>query len=197
MFDPILIIKTAGYLGLFSIIFAESGLFFGFVFPGDSLVFTAGFLASQNYLNIWTLLVVLFTAAVLGDNVGYWFGAKVGPMIFKKEDSRWFKKEYVNQAHEFFEKHGSKSLILARFFPVVRTFVPIVAGVGKMNYRKFFLFNIIGGMLWAVGLCLAGFSLGQFIPNADAYITPIILLIILISITPGTFHLLKSRIRKK
>jgi len=193
MFDLILIIKTAGYLGLFGVIFAESGLFFGFFLPGDSLVFTAGFLASQGYLNIYFLLAVLLAAAVLGDNVGYWFGQKVGPMIFKREDSRFFHRENVNKAHEFFEKYGGKSLILARFVPVVRTFVPIVAGVGKMDYKKFFWFNIIGGFLWTIGLALAGYFLGQIIPDVDKYIIPIVLLIIFISILPGLFQLLKPK----
>ncbi|MFA5023217.1 MAG: DedA family protein [Candidatus Paceibacterota bacterium] len=193
MFDLVLIIKTAGYLGLFGIIFAESGLFFGFFLPGDGVVFTAGFLASQGYLNIWLLLIVLFAAAVLGDNVGYWFGEKVGPMIFKKEDSRFFKKEYVERAHNFFEKYGGKSLILARFVPVVRTFTPIIAGVGKMNYRKFLFFNFLGGLLWAVGLTLVGYFLGQTIPNADSYILPIVVLIMVVSVLPGLTHLLKKK----
>lgn len=197
MFNVVALIKTAGYLGLFGIIFAESGLFFGFFLPGDSVIFTAGFLASQGFLNIYLLLAILFIAAVLGDNVGYWFGEKVGPMIFKKEDSRFFKKEYVNQAHDFFEKYGGKSLILARFIPVVRTFVPIVAGVGKMTYRKFFFFNIIGGFLWTIGLGLAGFFLGQVIPDADRYIIPIVFLIIIVSILPGLGHVVGSRISKK
>jgi len=192
MFDLVALIKAFGYLGIFSIIFAESGLFFGFFLPGDSLIFTAGFLASQNYLNLYLLLGLLFVAAVLGDNVGYWFGAKVGPMIFKREDSRWFKKEYVNQAHEFFEKYGGKSLILARFVPVVRTFVPIVAGVGKMTYQKFFFFNLVGGLLWTFGLSLAGFFLGRVIPNVDRYIIPIVVLIIIVSILPGVGHFVGS-----
>lgn len=196
MFDLVLIIKTAGYLGLFGIIFAESGLFFGFFLPGDSLIFTAGFLASQGYLNIYILLITLFVAAVLGDNVGYWFGNKVGSMIFKKEDSRFFKKEYVERAHEFFEKYGGKSLILARFVPIVRTFVPIVAGVGKMSYAKFFSFNIIGGLLWTFGMSLAGYFLGRSIPGIDQYLIPIILLIIIISILPGLLEIFKAHQRR-
>ncbi|MFA6476632.1 MAG: VTT domain-containing protein [Candidatus Paceibacterota bacterium] len=197
MFNIVALVKTFGYLGIFGIVFAESGLFFGFFLPGDSLVFTAGFLASQNYLNIYILLVGLFISAVVGDNVGYWFGAKVGPMIFKKEDSRFFKKQYVEEAHKFFEKYGGKSLVLARFVPVVRTFVPIVAGVAKMNYRKFFIFNVVGGLLWAVGLCLAGFYLGQVIPNADTYIVPIVLLIIVVSLLPGVGHFTGSYLARK
>ncbi len=201
MFNIVALVKTFGYLGIFGVVFAESGLFFGFFLPGDSLVFTAGFLASQNYLNIYILLVGLLISAVVGDNVGYWFGAKVGPMIFKKEDSRFFKKHYVEEAHKFFEKYGGKSLILARFVPVVRTFIPIVAGVAKMEYKKFFLFNVVGGLLWAVGLCLAGFYLGRVIPDADTYIIPIILLIIVVSVLPGLGHFggtyVSRKIRKK
>jgi membrane-associated protein len=197
MFNIVALVKTFGYLGIFGVVFAESGLFFGFFLPGDSLVFTAGFLASQNYLNIYILLVGLFVSAVVGDNVGYWFGAKVGPMIFKKEDSRFFKKQYVEEAHKFFEKYGAKSLVLARFIPAVRTFVPIVAGVAKMNYRKFFIFNIVGALLWAVGLCLAGFYLGQVIPNADTYIVPIVLVIIVVSVLPGVGHFVGSSLVKK
>ncbi len=197
MFNLVLIIKTAGYLGLFAIIFAESGLFFGFFLPGDSLIFTAGFLASQGYLNIYFLLFLLFVGAVLGDNVGYWFGSKIGPMLFKRPDSWFFKKEYVNQAHKFFEKYGGKSLILARFIPAVRTFVPIVAGVGKMKYQKFFLFNLIGGLLWVFGLTLAGYWLGRVIPNADRYILPVVILIIILSILPGVVHIIGSWLAKK
>lgn len=197
MFDLVLLIKTAGYLGLFGIIFAESGLFFGFFLPGDSLIFTAGFLASQNYLNIYFLLLILVVAAVLGDNVGYWFGQKVGPMIFKREDSRFFKKEYVERAHEFFAKYGGESLILARFVPVVRTFVPIIAGVGQMTYRWFFFFNLLGGGLWIFGLTLAGYFLGRIIPDVDQYIIPIVLVIIAVSILPGLTSVLRRKNKDK
>lgn len=197
VFDPIFIIKTAGYLGLFGIIFAESGLFFGFFLPGDSLIFTAGFLASQGYLSLNWLLLILLIAAIGGDNVGYWFGAKIGPMIFRRDDSRFFKKEYVNQAHNFFEKYGGKSLILARFIPIVRTFVPIVAGVGRMPYQRFFLFNVVGGLFWILGLTLAGYFLGRVIPNVDQYIIPIIAVIIVLSILPGVGHLAGSRVARR
>ncbi len=193
MFDLVLIIKTAGYLGLFGIIFAETGLFFGFFLPGDSLIFTAGFLASQNYLNIYLLLVILFVAAVLGDNVGYWFGQKVGPMIFKKEDSLFFHKENINKAHDFFDKYGGKSLILARFVPIFRTFTPIVAGVGQMTYQKFFFFNLVGGLLWTFGLALAGYFLGRIIPDVDQYIIPIVLMIIIVSVLPGLVGVLRHK----
>src|SRR3989344_5579457 len=132
-------IKTAGYLGLFFIVFAESGLFIGFFLPGDSLLFTAGFLASQGYLNIWILAPLIFFAAILGDNFGYAFGAKVGPALFTKEDSLLFHKDHLVKANNFYAKHGPKTVVMARFLPIVRTFAPILAGVGKMEYRQLFI----------------------------------------------------------
>jgi len=198
MFDLIPLIKTAGYLGLFGIIFAESGLFFGFFLPGDSLLFTAGFLASQGFLNVYILAPLLFVAAVAGDSVGYAFGYRVGPKIFKKEDSIFFKKEYLVKAQEFFAKHGGKTIILARFVGIVRTFAPILAGVGKMHYRTFLAYNLIGGLLWAVGLTFLGYFLGRTIPNVDKYLLPIILGIIFVSFLPTIFHLLRDEnLRKK
>ncbi len=188
----ILLIKSGGYLGLFAIIFAESGLFFGFFLPGDSLIFTAGFLASQNYLNIWLLIPILFIAAVLGDNFGYGFGKKVGPKIFTKKDSLFFDQENLNRANLFYEKHGAKTLILARFMPVIRTFAPILAGVGQMDYAKFFLYNLVGGALWTISLPLLGYYLGRTIPDIDKYLLPIILLIIFLSILPSLIGFIKS-----
>ena len=191
--DLIELIKTVGYLGLFSIVFAESGLFFGFFLPGDSLLFTAGFLASQGFLNIWVTLILVFIAAVTGDSVGYLFGKKVGPALFKKEDSRFFKKEHLLKAEKFYEKNGAKTIILARFLPFVRTFAPIVAGVANMNYGKFIRYNIIGGFGWSFGLTLGGYFLGRVIPNADKYLLPIIALIIIVSVAPTAWHLIKER----
>ncbi len=192
-FDLISLIKTAGYVGLFGIIFAESGLLIGFFLPGDSLLFTAGFLASQGFLNIWLLMGLTFVAAVVGDSVGYWFGNKVGDKIFTKEESLFFKKDNIQKAEEFFKKHGSKTIVLARFVPIVRTFVPILAGVGTMHYRKFIAFNVIGGALWTIGVSLLGYFLGNLIPNIDKYLLPIILLIIVVSVSPNIIHLIKSR----
>ncbi|MEK7462809.1 MAG: triose-phosphate isomerase, partial [Patescibacteria group bacterium] len=193
MFDLIPLIKAVGYLGIFGIVFAESGFFIGFFLPGDSLLFTAGFLASQGFLNIWNLVFVIFIGAVIGDNFGYAFGKKVGPMIFKKEDSFLFHKDNLNKAKMFYEKYGGKAVILARFMPGIRTFAPILAGVGKMKYSKFLAFNIIGGALWGMGLPLLGYYLGNVIPNIDRYIVFIVLLIILISVSPMIWHVLKDR----
>jgi membrane-associated protein len=192
MFELEGLIKAVGYLGLFGIVFAESGLFVGFFLPGDSLLFTAGFLASQGWFNIWVLAPLLFFAAVVGDNVGYGFGRRVGPRIFKRQDSLLFHRSHLARAENFFKAHGGKTIILARFVPVVRTFAPIVAGAGKMNYRVFVLYNIAGGALWALGLTLMGYYLGNAIPNVDRYLLPIIAIIILASILPPAIHLLKD-----
>jgi membrane-associated protein len=180
------------YITLFSIIFAESGLLIGFFLPGDSLLFTAGFLASQGFMSIYVLTPLCFVAAVLGDSVGYAFGHKVGKKLFKKEDSILFHKDHLLRAKEFYEKHGGKTIILARFLPVVRTFAPIVAGIGDMKYSTFLFYNVIGGVLWAVGLTLTGFFLGSLIPDIDRYLLPIIGTIVLISVAPTMWHILKE-----
>ena len=192
MFDLIAIIKTTGYIGIFSIVFAESGLLIGFFLPGDSLLFTAGFLASQGFLKISILMIGSFIAAVIGDSTGYAFGLRVGPKIFKREDSLIFHKDHLLRAQNFYEKHGGKAIIIARFMPIVRTFAPILAGVGKTRYSSFLAYNIIGGFLWSIGLSGLGYWLGSTIPNVDKYLLPIIILIILLSIAPSIYHVIKD-----
>ncbi len=191
--DPLFIIKTLGLIGVVSIVFAESGLFFGFFLPGDSLLFTAGFLASQDLISIFWLLILCFIAAVLGDSVGYYFGKKVGPSIFRKEDSLFFHKKHIEKAHAFYDKHGKKTIVFARFIPIVRTFVPIVAGVAGMEYRTFFVYNIIGGFVWTWGMLGGGYMLGNLIPNVDKYLTPIILAIIVVSFIPAIIEYVKHK----
>ena len=191
--DPLTLIQSFGYIGLFVIVFAESGLFIGFFLPGDSLLFTAGILASQGYLDIILLIPLLFIAAVLGDTFGYAFGRKVGPAIFHREDSWLFHKRHIESARMFYERHGSKTIVLARFMPIVRTFAPIVAGIGKMRYSTFLLFIEIGAALWAIGLTLLGYYLGKTIPGIDDYILPIILFIVFLSILPGIVQVLRAR----
>ena len=191
--DLIVFIQTIGYVGLFAIIFAESGLLVGFFFPGDSLLFTAGFLASQGAFNIVVLAVGCFVAAVIGDSVGYAFGRRVGYKIFAREDSRFFKKRYLQDAEKFYEIHGKKTIILARFVPIVRTFAPILAGVGKMHYPTFLAYNLIGGCIWAVGMTVGGFFLGRLIPNVDRYLLPIVLVIIVVSMLPAFAHYFKRK----
>ncbi len=190
--DIIALVKTAGYVGLFFIVFAESGLFIGFFLPGDSLLFTAGFLASQGYLNIAILMIITSVGAILGDNFGYAFGRKVGPAIFKKEDSLLFDKDHLRRAHKFYERYGGKALVLARFMPIVRTFAPIVAGVGNMKYKEFLFYNFIGAVLWGLGMPLLGYTLGSTIPNIDHYLLPIILFIVFVSVVPPAIHFLKE-----
>ncbi len=193
MFDLITIIKTGGYVAVGGIVFAESGLLIGFFLPGDSLLFTAGFLASQGYLDITTLTIVSFICAVVGDSVGYSIGKKFGPHVFNREDSLFFDKQHVQRAEAFYAKHGGKAITFARFIPVVRTFAPVVAGVGQMPYHSFLFYNVIGALVWGVGVPLAGYYAGAFIPNVDRYIIPIVVAIIIISILPGIIHLIKHK----
>ncbi|MDE2188827.1 MAG: VTT domain-containing protein [Patescibacteria group bacterium] len=182
--SPIVIIKAVGLIGVLFIIFAESGLFFGFFLPGDSLLFTAGFLASQGLLSPAGLFIGAAVAAILGDSVGYTFGRHVGRRIFTKENSFFFNKKHIERSERFYEKYGKKTIILARFVPIVRTFAPILAGVGQMKYRTFLSYNIIGGILWSVGVSILGYALGATIPNAGSYITPLVIVIIIISLVP-------------
>lgn len=187
------------YFILFAIVFAESGLLIGFFLPGDSLLFTAGFLASQHFLgmDITVLLIGFLIAAIAGDSVGYAFSKKVGPKLFTKEDSFWFHKKNLAKAQHFYEQHGKKTIVIARFMPVVRTFAPIVAGIGNMNYQTFLAFNVIGGILWAIGLTIAGYFLGSLIPNIDHYLLPIVLGIIFLSIAPTAIHILKDEDQRR
>lgn len=185
-------IARAGILAVAAIVFAESGLLVGFFLPGDSLLFTAGFLASQGILDIHTLAIVCFVAAVLGDSVGYAFGKRMGPRLLKKPDGKIFKKKYIVQAEEFYEEHGKKTIIIARFVPIVRTFAPIVAGLGSMHYKTFLSYNIIGGALWTLGLTYAGYFLGKSIPGVDKYLELTILLVVFISLLPALYHFLRE-----
>lgn len=182
--DPQNLLVTFGLIGLFLIVFAESGLLIGFFLPGDSLLFTAGLFSAQGTLSLPVVLVGCFAAAVAGDQVGYAFGKRVGPAIFRRPDSRFFRQEYVDKAQGFFEKYGAKTIVLARFVPIVRTFAPIVAGVGTMTYRTFVTYNVLGGFLWAIGVTMVGFLLGELIPDIDTYLLPIIAVIIVISVIP-------------
>lgn len=191
--DLVTLLPTIGYIGIFAIIFAESGLFVGFFLPGDSLLFTAGFLASQGIFHITGLIVISFIAAVSGDSVGYLFGKKIGRRIFHKQDSIFFHKDHILRAEKYYEEHGKKTIILARFTPIIRTFAPIVAGVGSMHYSTFISYNLIGGFLWTVSLPLLGYFLGRSIPDVDKYLLPIVLAIIVVSLLPSVMHLVKER----
>ena len=191
--DLVMISKTIGYPGVAAIVFLESGVPFGFFLPGASMLFAAGLLASKGFFNPWILIFLVTIAAILGDNVGYWFGKKVGVRLFLRPDSRWFKHEHLERAKAFYDKHGVRTIILGRFVPIVRTFVPIVAGVVQMNYRTFFLNNIIGALLWAAGITALGFYLGEKVPFVSQYFTPIILAIIVVTLLPLAWDLYKNR----
>ena len=190
--DLITLIETVGYVGLFGIVFAETGLFLGFFLPGDSLLFVAGFLAGQGLFSLPVLIGGLFVSAVLGNLFGYEFGKRVGPRLFSREDSLIFKKTHALRAQSFYEKHGAKTIVFARFMPIVRTFAPIVAGIGKMHYPAFVAYNILGAILWTVSLVLLGYFLGSVI-DVDKYLLPIVLLIVFLSFLPGIMAYLKER----
>jgi membrane-associated protein len=191
-FDITALIKSLGYIGVFAAVFAESGLLVGMFLPGDSLLFTAGFLASQGILNFPLLLVITFVAAVAGDTTGYITGKRYGHKVFKKDDALFLNKKHIERSEAFYAKHGGKTLILARFTPVVRTIAPILAGVGKMTYRKFFIFNLIGAFLWAVGVTSLGYFLGNVIPDVERYIIPGVIIIVAVSIIPSMLHFLRD-----
>ena len=192
-FDLESLIETVGYVGVTLIVFAESGLLIGFFLPGDSLLFTAGLLASEGKLNIGVIAVGCAIAAIAGDQVGYQFGARVGPALFRRPDSRLFKKEYVEKAQSYFDRYGSRTIVLARFVPIVRTFAPIVAGVGSMKWRTFATYNVVGGVIWGAGVSLAGYALGETIPDIDKYLLPIIVLIVVASAIPVAIEVLRAR----
>lgn len=189
------LVQTIGYVGLFIMTFAESGLFFGFFLPGDSLLFTAGFLASRRIsgLDIRLLVPLLVIAAIGGDSVGFWTGRRFGNWLVKQKESFFFQKRHLYAAQQFYEKHGGKTLILARFMPAIRTFAPIAAGMADMNYRNFLKFNVIGGLLWASGMPLLGYFLGSSIPNVDRYLLPIVGVIIILSVLPALIHLVRHQ----
>ena len=178
------LIQFVGYPGLFTAVFLESGVFFGFFLPGASMLFTAGLLASQGIFNVWILIPLLTLAAILGDNTGYWFGAKVGYRLFLRPDSRFFRQYHLKRAKEFYDHHGFLAIVLARFIPIIRTFAPIVAGVVHMRYRVFVAYNIVGALLWASGVTFLGFYLGEKIPGIETYLTPIIGIIIIVTCLP-------------
>ncbi|AVH57334.1 MULTISPECIES: DedA family protein [Streptomyces] len=196
--DPNTLLDNFGIWGLLLIVFAESGLLIGFFLPGDSLLFTTGLLITAGTLDfpLYAAIPLICLAAILGDQAGYAFGKKVGPALFKRPDSRLFKQENVVKAHEFFEKYGPKSLVLARFVPIVRTFTPIIAGVSGMKYRSFLTFNVIGGVLWGAGVTLLGSWLGN-IDFVKKNIEAILILIVLVSVVPIIIEFLRARSQAK
>ena len=191
------LVQWAGYVGMTAIIFTETGLFFGFFLPGDSLLVTAGLLASQPDfgLNVYLLGLLLNVAAIVGDNTNYWIGRTTSQRILYRRESFFFRKRHVEAAHAFYEKHGAKTVVLARFMPIIRTFAPLVAGVAVMNYRTFLTYSVIGGTLWIWSMLFVGYFLGRYVPGIDQHIEKVILLVIFLSILPGIISWLKQRRR--
>lgn len=184
LMDVQTLVRVGGLTVITAIVFAETGLMVGFFLPGDSLLFTAGALAAQNHFSIWTLNALLIAAAIAGDTVGYWIGRQAGPALFKRPKSFFFNPNHLRRAHDFYEKHGGKTIILARFMPIVRTFAPVVAGMGRMDYPRFVFFNVFGGIGWVISMTLAGYFLGQ-VAFVQRHFEAVILSIIFLSILPG------------
>lgn len=191
MFDVTNILQTGGLLVLFLIIFAESGMMVGFFFPGDTLLFSAGILAAAGKLSLPEVLIVIAAAAILGDNVGYLIGKHLGPKLFKK-DSLVFRHDYIMRAEKFYEKHGSKTMLVAHFVPIVRTFAPVTAGAGKMNHKQFIVFDAIGCIAWTLALVLLGYFVGSRIPGIEKYIEPVLIIVILAVLAPTLYHMFKD-----
>lgn len=192
LLSPEAIIATGGLTLIAFIVFAESGLLFGFFFPGDTLLLLTGILAAQGQFSITLAILTIVVSAILGGISGYYIGLKFGPKLFKKEDGIIFRKEYVQKSEDFYEKHGGKTIIFARFIPVMRTFAPVVAGVGNMNIKKFMVYNIIGGIFWGVSITSLGYFFGTKIPNIDAIVFPVVLLVMVLSFGPTIYHIAKN-----
>ena len=187
------LIKWGGYLGVTAIIFTETGLLLGFFLPGDSLLVTAGLLGSQGYLNVYYLGALCTVAAIVGDSLGYAIGRASGPRIFTREDSLFFNKKHLYRAHQFYEKHGGKTIVLARFMPIIRTFAPVVAGAAEMRYRDFIFYNVVGGVVWIWSMLFVGYFLGRYVPGIDKHIEKVIIVVIFLSILPGIIGWIKER----
>ena len=190
------LVRVGGLTAMTLIVFAETGLMVGFFLPGDSLLVTAGVFAAQGKLNLWLLMGVLVVAAIVGDTVGYWIGHKAGPALFRRPKSLLFNPKHLRRAHDFYEKYGGQTIILARFMPVVRTFAPVVAGMGGMEYRRFLSFNVFGGFLWVVSMTLIGYFLGHF-AWVRRNIELVILIVVFLSILPGIIAFAREKMKKK
>lgn len=186
------LIQAAGYVGLTAIIFAETGLLIGFFLPGDSLLVTAGLLGSQGYIDVATLGVLLTLAAIVGDTVGYAIGKASGPRLFTREESLFFNRKHLIRAHDFYERHGGKTIVIARFMPIIRTFAPVVAGMGEMQYRRFVAYNVAGGVAWVWSMLFVGYFLGRWVPGVAAHIELVIVVVVLLSISPAIVARLRS-----
>ena len=190
------LIRWGGYVVLVAIVFTETGLLVGFFLPGDSLLITAGLVAATGALNIWWLTLLLSVAAVVGDSVGYTIGARIGPRLFTREKSWMFNPRHVERTREFYSRHGAKTIVIARFVPIIRTFAPVVAGVGQMPYRRFLFYNVAGGIGWVVSMTWAGYLLGHAVPNIDRHIHVIVIFVIVLSVIPIGVEIIRERRRQ-
>lgn len=197
LFDLEELLRTGGYAVITAIVFIETGLLIGFFLPGDSLLLTAGVLAASGLFDVWILMPLLIVAAVAGDTLGYWIGAKTGPALFNREDSRFFSKKNILAAQEFYTKHGGKTVVIARFVPIVRTFAPVVAGAAQMKYNQFLLYNVMGAVVWVVSMVLGGYLLGNLIPDLEKNLHYGIFAAIVLSLgVPAAFEFIKGRMKK-
>ncbi len=187
------LVRWAGLIGLTAIIFSETGLLVGVFLPGDSLLVTAGLLAARGYLNFYTLVPTLMLAAIVGNSLGYFIGRTTGPRIFNRENSFFFNKKHAMRAHEFYARHGRKTIVLAQFMPIIRTFSPVIAGVGGMDYRTFITFNVIGAVVWVGSMTSIGYFLGSYIPGIDQHIEIVVVIVVFISILPGLISTYRGR----
>ena len=190
------LIRWGGYVLLVAIVFTETGLLIGFFLPGDSLLITAGLVAATGALDIWWLNGLLIAAAIVGDTVGYAIGYRAGPRLFTREQSLLFRPSHIERTRRFYERHGAKTIVIARFVPIVRTFAPVVAGVGQMEYRRFLLYNVAGGVGWVTSMTWAGYLLGQTIPNISDHIHVVVGVVIVLSLIPIAIELIKERRRR-
>jgi membrane-associated protein len=191
------LIRIAGLFGLILIVFAETGLLVGFFLPGDSLLITAGRFAARGDFNIVTLNVTLIAAAIVGDATGYWLGKRTGEALYSRPDSFFFRRDHLRITHEFYEKHGGKTIVMARFMPIVRTFAPMVAGVAQMGYRQFATYNVVGGVLWVISMTLGGYYLGQVVPNIEQNIHYVVAVVIFLSLLPPGIAWLRIKFQER
>ena len=190
------LVRWGGYVVLAAIVFTETGLLIGFFLPGDSLLITAGLVAATGALDIWWLNVLLAAAAVGGDSVGYAIGARIGPRLFTREKSWLFNPRHIVRTREFYERHGAKTIVIARFVPIIRTFAPVVAGVGQMPYRRFLFYNVAGGVGWVLSMTWAGYLLGNVVPNIDRHIHIVVIVVIVLSVIPIAVEIFRERRRQ-
>ena len=194
--DVKMLVRVGGLSAMTAIVFAETGLMIGFFLPGDSLLFTAGAIAAQGYFSIWTVNLLLMAAAIVGDTVGYWIGRRAGPALFNKPRSRFFNPVHLKRAHDFYEKHGGKTIVLARFMPIIRTFAPVVAGMGRMNYLRFVSFNVFGGIFWVALTTFSGYFLGR-VPWIERHFEMVVVFVVFLSILPGIIAFAQEKWRRR